>query len=260
MIARHKDSSTVPVDLPIGGFSDKRTHYFIGHLRDISQRKETMQTLYDLSARLINASESERKRMARELHDDLSQELALIAVEIELLSQYPPNHRNKIARKLTQIQRMARDASSAVRRISNDLHPVMLDQLGLAAAIAAYCNEISARQETKIDFKDLGAPVDIVADVSLCFYRVLQESIRNALKHSGSNKIIVRLFPEGRKICLLVRDEGRGFDMDSLAAHGLGLTSMKERMRLIQGTLDISSRPGKGTTVTACQMLRRSPL
>ena len=155
---------------------------------------------------------------------------------------------------------MARDASSSLRRISHQLHPAMLDQLGLAAAIAGYCNEISARQETKIDFKDLGAPADVLADVSLCFYRVLQESIHNALKHSGSNKIVVRLFPEGRKICLSVRDEGRGFDMVSLAAHGLGLTSMKERMRLIQGTLDISSRPGKGTTVTACQMLRRSPL
>lgn len=260
MIARHKDGFSVPVDLASGEFNDKRAHYFVDHLREIRQLKETVQTLNDVSARLINSSESERKSMARELHDNLSHELALIAVEIELLSQYPPNHRNKIARKLTQIQRMARDASSAVRKISNDLHPVMLDQLGLAAAMAGYCNEISARQETKIDFKDLGAPVDVAADVSLCFYRVLQESIHNALKHSGSNKIVVRLFPEDGKICLSVTDEGRGFDMDSRAAHRLGLTSMKERMRLIQGTLDISSRPGKGTTVTVFKMLRCFPL
>ena len=180
MIARGKDGLSVPVDLAIGEFSDKPAHYFVDHLRDIHQRKETLQTLHDLSARLINASESERKRIARELHDNLSQELALIAVEIELLSQDLPDHRNKEARKLMEIQRMARDASSTLRRISHQLHPAMLDQLGLAAAIAGYCNEISARHETKIDFKDLGVPVDVVADVSLCFYRVLQEAIHNA--------------------------------------------------------------------------------
>ena len=208
---------------------------------------------------MINASELERKGIAEELHDDLSQELALIAVEIELLCQVLPNRRNKLARKLTQIQCMARDSSAALRRISHHLHPAMLDQLGLAAAIAGYCNEISARQETKIDFKDHGIPGNIRSDVSLCFFRVLQESIQNALKHSGSDKIVVRLFQEGRKICISVRDEGCGFDLDSPAAHGLGLTSMKERMRLIQGTLHISSRPSKGTTVTACQTPRRSP-
>lgn len=226
---------------------------FYALVEDITKRKRSERALRDLSCRLIAAQEDEQKRIARELHDDLSQELALIAVELDLLELDLPKNRKDISRRLTHIYKMAREASSAVHNISHHLHPAMLDQLGLAAAITEYCNEISAHQGPLIEFKNLGVSGTLPADVSLSFYRVLQESIQNALKHSGSDRISVTFFSKGKKTCLTVQDEGRGFSFDPDADYGLGLRSMAERMAIIGGTFDISTEPGKGTLITACR-------
>ena len=226
-----------------------------GFMIDITERKRTEKILRDLSARLIAAQEDEQKRIARELHDDLSQELALVAVELDLLEKDLPKNRRTISRRLRRIYEMAKDASSAVHKISHHLHPAMLDQLGLAAAIAEYCNEVSAHQGPLIEFKNLGVSGTISADVSLSFYRVLQESIQNALKHSGADTVCVTFLFRDKKICLTVQDEGCGFRFDPNADCGLGLRSMAERMAIIGGTFDISTEPGKGTLITACRAL-----
>lgn len=228
-----------------------------GFMIEVTERKRSEKLLRELTARVIAAQEDEQKRIARELHDDLSQELALIAVELDLLGKDLPKNQNAIIRKLADVQVMALEASSAVHKISHRLHPAMLDQLGLAAAIGGYCNEISSRHGLQIEFNNLTKPGHIPADISLCFYRVLQESIQNVLKHSGSDKIRVKLFSKGDEVYLTVQDEGCGFHVDPNADYGLGLTSMAERMELNGGIFRISSEPGKGTKVTACQTLER---
>ena len=230
-----------------------------GFMFDITERKRSEKMLRDLTARVIAAQEDEQKRIARELHDDLSQELALIAVELDLLGKDLPKSQKSFLRKLANIQGMAKEASSAVHKISHRLHPAMLDQLGLAAAIGGYCNEMSARQDLKIEFINLNKFAHIPADISLGFYRVLQESVQNALKHSGSDTIRVKLFSKGKEVCLTIQDDGCGFHVDSNAGYGLGLTSMAERMELNGGIFKISSKPGKGTKVTARQTLEQEP-
>ncbi|MCH8202798.1 MAG: PAS domain S-box protein [Proteobacteria bacterium] len=228
-----------------------------GFMIDITDRKRSERVLRDLTARVIAAQEDEQKRIARELHDDLSQELALIAVQLDLLGKDLPKNQNAIKRKLADVQDMAMEASSAVHKISHQLHPAMLDQLGLVAAMGAYCNEVSARQGPQIEFNNLTKLDHVPADISLSFYRVLQESIQNALKHSGSDTIRVKLFSKGDEVYLTVQDEGCGFHVDPNADYGLGLTSMAERMELGGGVFEISSEPGKGTKVTARQTLKR---
>ena len=228
-----------------------------GFMIDITDRKRSEKVLRELTARVIAAQEDEQKRIARELHDHLSQELALIAVELDLLKRDLPKNRKAVLQKLANVQGMAKDASSAVHKISHRLHPAMLDQLGLVAAVGAYCNEVSARQGPQIEFNNLIKLDHVPADISLSFYRVLQEAVQNSLKHSGSDAIRVKLFSKGKEICLIVEDDGCGFQVEPNADYGLGLTSMAERMELGGGIFKISSEPGKGTKITVCQALEQ---
>jgi len=220
-----------------------------GFLIDITERKRTEEALVSLSGRLINAQEEERKRIARELHDDLNQRMALLSIELEQLSQRVQKPRN-IRPLVHSLQTKAQEISAEIHRLSYRLHPSKLDHLGLAAAVESLCDELSGSCKLKVEFRQTGMPPHVAKDVRLCLFRIAQESLRNCVKHSGARRAQVVLEGAEGRIRLSVCDDGCGFDTASGALErGLGFTSMRERLRLVGGRLQIYSRPARGTRV-----------
>lgn len=228
---------------------DGRPTTIRGFLIDITERKRTEEALVSLSGRLINAQEEERKRIARELHDDLNQRMALLSIELEQLGQRIQKPRN--LRSLVQnLQTRAKEISAEIHRLSYRLHPSKLDHLGLAAAVASLCEELSQGRGLKIEFRQKGLPAAVPKDVSLCVFRIAQESLRNSIRHSGARRARVVLEKAEGALRLSVSDDGCGFDAESDALkRGLGFTSIKERLRLVGGEARIYSRPAAGTRI-----------
>jgi PAS domain S-box-containing protein len=217
---------------------------------DITERRRSEAALHDLSGRLINAQEQERARVARELHDGLSQDLALQAVELELMGQRPPAEAAEITRRLQELSAQMKKLSTGVHRIAHDLHPAKLTQLGLTAAIAELCQAGFSVHRIPIAFEHNDIPRSLPLGVALCLYRVAQECIQNLVKHSGAKQAEVELRMVENEIHLRVTDDGRGFDVESKqTTSALGLVSMRERVRLVQGRISVHSHPGKGTRV-----------
>ena len=217
---------------------------------DITERKQTEAALRDLSGRLITAQEEERKRIARELHDDLNQRMALLSIELEQLGQQIPQKQGNLLRRVRGLRAKAQEISTEIHGLSYRLHPFKLDHLGLAAALKSFCEELSASQGLKIEFCHQGFPATLPADVTLCVFRIAQESLRNVTKHSGAGEAQVVLEKTGAAVRLTVSDTGRGFDTESeTMKRGLGFISMRERLRLVGGEITIHSQPGRGTRI-----------
>ncbi|HKO98700.1 MAG TPA: sensor histidine kinase [Pyrinomonadaceae bacterium] len=216
---------------------------------NITRARQTEETLRVLGGRLITAQEEERSRVARELHDDLNQRMALLSVELEQLSlRLPPSQKNLRA-SLNNVRERAQEISSEIHRVSYQLHPSKLDHLGLIAAVRSHCMEVSARHEIKIAFKEKGCSGLLPNDVTLCLFRIVQEALRNAIKHSAAREVTVALAGTPDGIELSVSDNGRGFDMSSLESKsGLGLISMRERLRLVGGLISVQSS-ARGTKI-----------
>jgi signal transduction histidine kinase len=209
----------------------------------------TEESLVHLSGRFINAQEEERKRIARELHDDLNQSMALLSVELAQLGQRIQKSRS-LRSVVQSLQTKAQEISAEIHRLSYRLHPSKLDHLGLAAAVEGLCAELSRNRKLRIEFQQKGFPESIPKDVSLCVFRVAQESLRNCLKHSGARKAQVVLEKMEGAVRLSVSDDGCGFDTKSEAMQkGLGFTSMRERLYLVGGELQVSSLPLRGTRI-----------
>jgi PAS domain S-box-containing protein len=220
-----------------------------GFLIDITERKRTEEALVNLSGRLINAQEEERKRIARELHDDLNQRMALLSIELEQLSQRMQKPRN-LRPLVHSLQTKAQEISAEIHRLSYRLHPSKLDHLGLAAAVESLCDELSGSCKLKVESRQTGLPAYVPKDVRLCLFRIVQESLRNCVKHSGALRARVVLEGAAGGLRLSVSDDGCGFDTESGALErGLGFTSMRERLRLVGGRLQIYSRPSRGTRI-----------
>jgi PAS domain S-box-containing protein len=232
---------------------------YIGSCLDITDQKRVEEAIRDsqrelrlLSGRLIKAQETERRRIARELHDDLSQSLALLAVKIEMLRQQPPVAPAPFGASIDELSAQVKQLSSSVHNLSYQLHPLKLEQLGLVAAIRSLCGELSRSHGVSIDFTHNEAHPGLSDDVASCLYRIVQESARNMIKHSGARQAHVELNASIEEICLRIADDGAGFDPRSAAgAGGLGLVSMRERLQLVGGTLSIDSRPAGGTRIDA---------
>lgn len=217
---------------------------------EITQRKEAEEAAHNLAGRLIHAQEEERMRLARELHDDLSQSLALLSMDLELASQRPPASRDQLNAWTLELSGRVRDLSSAVHRMSHELHPAKLKQLGLAAALRGFCREIGAAHEFAIHFEAGDLPRPLPDEVVLCFYRIAQEALQNVVKHSNATSAHVTLTVEGDEIRLVIDDDGAGFDPQAVQGKAsLGLVSMRERVRLVRGQLSLESRKGEGTRV-----------
>ena len=235
-------------------YPQRRGHDVVGAVVafiDITERKLAEVALANVSRRLIEAQEQERTRIGRELHDDIVQRLALLAVELQQLhdnSLILPDVRNRMG----TLQKQTSEIATDIQSLSHELHSAKLQYLGIAGAMRGFCREFGEQQKVEIDFHahDLLSPLS--PDTSLCFFRVLQEALHNAVTHSGVRHFEVRLWGTSDEIHLTVQDSGAGFDRKAAkASRGLGLISMEERLKLVNGTLSIDSQPKRGTTLHA---------
>jgi PAS domain S-box-containing protein len=225
---------------------------YMGSCIDITERKAAEESLKNLSGQLIRAREDECARIARELHDDVIQRMTLMSFLLEQLEQGASGTNGNMSEQLTRLMKQAREVSREIHRISHDLHPSRLVYLGLVASVQSLCDELHQVHRLRIGFTHDGVPARLPQEISLCLYRIAQECLNNVIKHSGARDATVTLRGTGTEIVLRVSDPGRGFDADSPAIKkGLGLVSMKERLRLVGGTISVESRPSQGTQVTA---------
>ena len=213
------------------------------------KRRTSENTLKELSGRLINAAEDERQRLARELHDDFSQRLALLSVNLDLL-----RHESSAGTSLHQeLQKLKEDVSELgtdVHNLSHRLHSSKLRMLGLKAALTEVCRQVSLQHNLDIQLQAGERPSQLPEDLSLCFYRVAQESLNNIVKHSHSTRVEVKLGNSGGHVWMRIKDFGVGFDPTTRAG-GIGLAAMRERLRMVGGSLQIKSSHGAGTEVIA---------
>jgi PAS domain S-box-containing protein len=217
---------------------------------DITERKQAEEALASVSHKLIEAQEKERTRIARELHDDVNQRIALLAVELQRLQQ-SNLALDEVRRRMLDLGRHITEIGMEVQAISHRLHSSKLEILGIISACRSFCKEVAEQHKVTADFAADGVPREVPQDVSLCVFRILQESLNNAIKHSGAQHFEVRLRGVSNEIELTVRDSGMGFDAPAaLSGHGLGLISMRERASLVKGTISITSKPMAGTEIT----------
>ena len=223
-----------------------------GLLLDITPWKEAERKLHDLGGSLIAAQECERGRIARELHDDVSQRLSVMAVELDFLAQFSATSKPDSASRATALAEQVRQLTSDIHALSHGLHTSKLEQLGLMLTVRALCREVTDRRNVHVEFSARDVPVDVPAPIQLCLYRIAQECLQNVIKHSATTTASVEIIREGSDLCLLVTDEGSGFDRNAESSrNGLGFISMEERLRLVHGTLTVYSSPGRGTRVEA---------
>jgi PAS domain S-box-containing protein len=225
---------------------------FIGSCLDITNDKNPDEALASISGRLIEAQEQERSRLARELHDDINQRLALLAIELEQLRLNPPYSRKALARRIDDLQQTTLEISRDVQALSHKLHSSKLDFLGLVPAFSSFCREFAQQMKVAVNFANVDIPGAIPRDISLCLFRILQEASHNVVKHSGAESFDVELRGIGSQVHLTVRDAGKGFDPTlASSTRGLGLVSMRERLNLIGGTLSVRSGLTRGTEILA---------
>ncbi|HKO60758.1 MAG TPA: ATP-binding protein, partial [Pyrinomonadaceae bacterium] len=227
---------------------DGEPRTLLGFAIDVTESKEFEAVLKDLSSRLINAQEEERRRVARELHDDLNQRMAILSIELEQLGK--PNRSASLNTRLQSLQTKAQQISADIHQLSYKLHPSKLDHLGLAAAIKGLCQELSSARKLDVEFAQSGFPANLPEEVTLCVYRIAQEALRNCVKHSHALGARVSLENTGKEVRLTVADTGRGFDPDSNSMRkGLGFTSMHDRLRIVGGKIQIHAKPNIGTRI-----------
>jgi len=219
-------------------------------LEDITERKSTEQRLHELGARLLMVQEEERRRIARELHDDFSQRLALLAIDLEQLAQRAPPAAHEWSARLDMLWSQTQELTADLHRLSYQLHPSKLDDLGLVEAVRSYCHGLARQAGLKVKFSDADVPRLLPNDISLCIYRVIQEALRNVVKHSGVNAAVVQLSGGAGEVRLVVSDSGKGFAMESVSEReGLGLVSIQERVRHVGGELSIDACASGGTRI-----------
>jgi len=226
-----------------GGF-----HGFLGGCLDLTDRKEAEDALRDLTGRVITAEEEDRRRISRELHDGVNQLVALLAIEIEQLQTTPIRSQAELAQRAQALWNLTTEISTELHQLSHRLHPARLETFGLVPALQGYCSEITQQHHVRVAFSHHDVPASIPPEIALCVFRIVQEALWNVVKHSGASDATVELSGDPSRLSLRVSDAGRGFD--STAKHaGLGLVSMRERVRFARGTLTIASRPGEGTRI-----------
>ena len=248
----HANGKEFPIEASISQTTVDGNKLLTVIARDITERKQAEEALASVSRRLIEAHEEERTRIARELHDDINQRIALLSVSLDGLKQDLSASDNKMSRSIDEVREHVSDLGHDVQALSHRLHSSKLDYLGLESAVAGFCREFSTLGNVEIDFHSGSVPRNLPKEISICLFRVLQEALRNAVKHSGVRGFHVYLYGAPGGIGLRVSDSGIGFDIEGQnGPRGLGLISMRERLRLVQGTLSIRTRPGGGTTIDA---------
>jgi two-component system, chemotaxis family, CheB/CheR fusion protein len=224
---------------------------------DITRRKldadalrRSEDQLRRLTANLLSAQEEERKRVARELHDDVNQRMALLANEVSTLEQTPPGSARLLRKQLRSLRERVDQLSDDLRHAAHQIHPSVLEHFGLVAALKSHCSDFIKLHRIRLKLTHSGVPESVPAEVALCLYRIAQECLNNISKHSGARDAAVAIRGSEGGISLSITDNGKGFDPSLVVDQsGLGIIGIRERVRLVDGTVSISSRPGHGTRI-----------
>ena len=221
----------------------------VGIVFDFTERKEAERERVELSGRLINAHEQERARLAREIHDDFSQRLAVLANELEFVSRIIGESPSEASKRLHQLQSSVGKIGVDLHALSHRLHSSILDYLGLVPAVRSHCAEIAKQYQIQIEVHQ-NVPRTLSPDTALCLFRIVQEGLRNVIKHSRASRVDILLEGDVQTVSLTISDNGVGFELSSSrASGGIGLISMRERARMLGGTFDVLSRPAQGTQI-----------
>lgn len=207
------------------------------------------QELRALTARLIDVQETQSRYLARELHDAFSQKLAVLGIEMGALARRPPESREMLSGRLKQFTEQIGSLSKDIHHMSRQLHPAILEDLGLEAALRNECLVFAEQHGITTEFDPIDIPRRIPDEVALCLYRVAQECLRNVARHANAGSVRVTLTCDGNQIVMEVADTGDGFHLDKIKGQGLGLISMDERVRLVNGEFSVRAERGKGTRV-----------
>jgi len=223
-----------------------------GIATDITERKLAEEALKGLSGELIRAQEEERHRIAREIHDDYQQRLAILCIELDDLAMRPERANGTISQRLRALWNQVNTLNRDLHSLSHRLHSSQLDSLGLVAALSALCTEFEEHHKISVTFSQEGVPRSFRGEAALCLFRITQEALQNVKKHSGADSAHVWIAAEDGEIHLSVSDPGSGFDRGAVVlGRGIGLRSMEERLRVLGGRISIRSRPGEGTQIDA---------
>jgi signal transduction histidine kinase/ABC-type uncharacterized transport system substrate-binding protein len=219
---------------------------------DITARKLAEQEREELAGRLINAEEQERSRLARELHDDFNQRLAVLAVDLERCAEMIKHSPAEASERMLELWNRASEIGADLHTLSHQLHSSTLESLGLVLGVNAFCAEFAEQQGIQVDFVYENIPRSVAPQIALCLFRIVQEGLRNVKKHSGSSRAEVRLEGIDEAIHLSLFDRGAGFDRHNPSTQlGLGVRSMEERLRLVGGRFELQSDPMQGTRIDA---------
>ena len=202
--------------------------------------------LRELIGHLLALQEEERRRVACALHDDFSQQLALLAIDLEQLRLQPPSSPSELTSRLQELSERTNGISSRVYRLSHELRPAKLEALGLSATLQGYCDEVSEQNNVRVTFDAYGRTNAIPTAVALCVYRVTQEALDNVVQHSGASFTRVQLIADDRQLRLSIDDDGVGFEAEGAGHGSLGLASMRERLYAVGGDLRIESTVSRG--------------
>jgi PAS domain S-box-containing protein len=256
---RRKDGTEFPIDVGLSSVDNAHGPLAVAFIEDttslqaaIAELRAHQEELRALTARLISVQESNNRVLARELHDDFTQKLAALSVDVTALA-------NQTGPADALRKNLGHKAAADIHQFSRQLHPSILDDLGLRAALKAECVAFAEQHTTPCEFISEAVPDSIPQDVALCLYRVAQEALRNVGKHAEAERVEVRLTGRDGEIELAIVDFGNGFDLDKVkTAKGLGLVSMEERARMVNGQFSITSQEGQGTSVVVRAPLLRS--
>ena len=235
-----------------------RVPLVIGMVSDITEQKTAEAAIYErdkelqrLAGHLMEAQEEERRRISRELHDDIGQRVSLLACELDLKArEKSPAKQESKGALLPEIREELNAIASDIHKLSHELHSASLQCGGIKVALKDLCWKYSSNYHLEIDLRTEGIDSNLPPDVALCLYRVAQEALANVLKHSRTKKVLVKLSQDSERVRLTVKDSGVGFNT-AVQSQGLGLTSMRERLRLCGGMLSVKSLPNRGTEITA---------
>jgi signal transduction histidine kinase len=239
--------------------SDGQPVHVVGTCSDVTERKRIADALSDsqarsrdLAGRLIVVQEEERARIARNLHDNVTQRVAALSIRLGVLQRDLGSAHSEHHEALISLRDSAIQLGEEIRHFSHELHPPILKRVGLAAAIVAHCKQFAADNQLPVRCVCSIVATDISEVAALSLYRVCQQSLHNVAKHANATQVVVTLSSTANAVHLVIRDDGRGFDVSSrTASTGLGLWSADERLRLLRGSLVIESEPGAGTIIRA---------
>lgn len=215
-------------------------------------RKQMEDALCSVGSRVIEAEERERRRIAHDLHEGIGQRVTLLVINIQRFKAASPDTAD-VPSPMDVLLKESSEILIDVKTLAHELYSLRLEYIGITGAMRGFCQEYGLKHRVEIDFRSTGVPSVIPPELSLCLFRVLQEALHNAVEHSGVWRFGVQLNGTSKEIHLRVNDFGVGFNLENAkTSRGLGINHMKERLKLVKGTLSIDSQPRRGTTIHAC--------